>query len=703
MSIIQSIRDKGAWVIGSVIALALIAFILQDGLSRRGSSVGTGTTVGKVNGKSIDRKEFEQKLENASQGNPQQRENLIGQLWNQEVGQILLNQEFDKAGITCTDKQLYEELFKPTSQLMAEFKDPKTGVIDYTKAKQAIDQFKKNGKEEQKKGIYEGIMQPTQLQTKYAKFNNIISQAAYAPKWLMSKQVADNNKFSTISYVAVPYSTIADSTVKVTDDEIAAYGAKHSKQYEKDEETRTFSYVSFDALPTTDDSVAVKSALELKKNDFANEANMENFFAKNASEMPYYNGYIAGKEIKQQIKDTLIKLPVGGVFGPYLDGNNYVMAKMVGIKTIADSAKVRHILIKTKDGDQRTGQTYTVRDDSTAKHLLDTIEMKLKAGANFDSLCLKSSEDDGSKEKGGVYDYFPSGRMVGSFNDFAFTQAVGAKGIVKTEYGYHYVEVLGQKGNSSAYNIAYLAKQITISNETDVATKNAAAKFLNTVKDKKSFNDEAAKLKKTSFPAEGIKKVDFNVQGLGSNRSLVRWIYDAKLGDITDQTYNFNNKYVVGIVTAVDKPGVPSAQTLRPQVENLVKNEKKAKKIIDKMKGTTLEAMATSAGNGTSVQRIDTLLATNSFVPMLGGNDAKFSGAAFNAANKGKITEPIAGQNGVFALKVENIGARVAATPTDDNSLKSMLNNNIKSAGGRISNELLKKSADIKDNRSELY
>ena len=52
---------KGAWIVGGVIALALIAFILQDGLSRRGSLVrNSGTTVGKVNGKSIDKKEFEQ-------------------------------------------------------------------------------------------------------------------------------------------------------------------------------------------------------------------------------------------------------------------------------------------------------------------------------------------------------------------------------------------------------------------------------------------------------------------------------------------------------------------------------------------------------------------------------------------------------------------------------------------------------------------
>jgi peptidyl-prolyl cis-trans isomerase D len=342
-----------------------------------------------------------------------------------------------------------------------------------------------------------------------------------------------------------------------------------------------------------------------------------------------------------------------------------------------------------------------MRDDSTAKHILDTVEMKLKAGANFDSICLNYSEDDGSKMKGGIYDYFSSGRMVASFNDFAFTQAVGSKGIVKTEYGYHYVEVLGQKGSTPAYNIAYYAKQISLSNETDIATKNDAVKFIGTVKSKKEFDEAIKKLNKVAYPAEGIKNTDFNVPGLGSNRTLVRWIYDKGVGDITETYHSFNSKYVVGIITAVNKPGVPSAQTLRPQVEALVKNEKKAKQIIAKMTGATLEAIATAVGNGASVQRIDTLPAANAGNMML-GNDFKFAGAAFNATNKGKISEPIAGQNGVFAVKVENIAARPAA-PSAPDAVKGMLNNTIKNAGNRISNELLKKAADIKDNRAELY
>jgi peptidyl-prolyl cis-trans isomerase D len=399
-------------------------------------------------------------------------------------------------------------------------------------------------------------------------------------------------------------------------------------------------------------------------------------------------------------------MSVGSVFGPYIEMNNYVIAKMVNSRTIPDSVKVRHILIKTNERDQRTGQLYRVKDDSSAKHTMDTVVMKLKGGGNFDTLCMKYSED-GSKTKGGIIEWFAAigpgqqGGMVSAFNEFAFTNKVGFSGVTKTEYGYHYIEILGQKGSTTGYNIAYLAKQISLSNETDIATKNEASKFIGTVKTKKDFDEAVKKLNKTSYPADGIKKVDFNVPGLGSNRTLVRWIYDNKVGDITETYHTFNNKFVVGIITAVNKPGVPSAQTLRPQVESLVRNEKKAQQLISKVKGTTLEEIAKSIGNNASVQRVDTLVAANAASTII-GMDYKFAGAAFNASNKGKISEPIAGQSGVYVVKVENIAARAAA-PTDPNNIKGMLNSTIKNAGSRISNEILKKVADIKDNRGDLY
>lgn len=703
MSIIQSIRDKGSWIF-IAIALALVAFIVEDGLSRRGSVFGSGNTVGKVNGVRIDKKEFDKKVQDATENNRQDASQVQQQLWNEEVSKILLNEEFEAAGIECTDKELSEELFKPGSVLMNQFRDPKTGQVDVEKAKETFAEFKKSGKLENKIGVYQGIIEPTKLNAKYKKYNNLFTQAAYAPKWLVEKQQNEASNFATISYVAVPYSTIADSTIKVTDDEIMNYARKHSKQYEQDDETRTLQYVMFEALPSAADSAKTKSVLETKKIDLVAATDMEKYFAKNTTEIPYTDIYLTAASLKQQqVKDTLLKMTIGGVYGPYVQGNNYVLAKMVDVKATPDSVKVRHILVATHERDPQTGRLNpNGRDDSTAKHIMDTIRMKLNAGSGFDSICKKYS-DDPSKEKGGVIEYFTTGSMVANFNNFAFTHKVGDKDVVKTEFGYHYVEILGQKGSATCYKIAYLAKPISLSNETDADVKAKIAQFIAAVKDKKSFEDEAKKINKNTASADNIKKEDYNVSYLGSNRQLVRWMYEKGEGDITPSFYSFsNNRYLAGIITAVNKKGLPSVQTLRPNLEPTVRNEKKAKQIIDKMKGATLEAMAASVGNNTQVLRFDTLPANNTFIPALGTNDPKFSGAAFNIANKGKITEPIAGQMGVFALRVENIGAR-ASMPVDPNNLRTTLNNSIKNAGNKITNEGLKKAATIVDNRGELY
>lgn len=698
MSVIQSIRDRGTWIIFSLLALALIAFILQDGLGKQGSVFSNNSTLGKVNGVTIDRAEFDKKVELYSRGNAAQYEQTRSQLWEQEINRVILEQEFETLGLGFSDKQLNEELYKPGSQLMQQFTDPKTGIPNVDQAKQVLAQIKKSKKAEELKQVAE-LVTMTRLQTLNTKYNAILSQSAYVPKWLVEKQLADNNSIANVSYVAVPYNTIADSTVKVSDDEIVAYANKHAKQYEKDEETRVIKFVTFDAQPSKNDSLATFAKLTTYKKNLEETADAESFFAKNNSVLPYYNSYIGKAQINQPVKDSLFKLSAGQTYGPYIDGNNYVVAKMVGVKAIPDSARIRHILFKTKDRDPQTGQSYMIRDDSTAKHLADTVMMDIAKGKSFDSLCLAKSEDEGSRDKKGVYEYFPSGQMVASFNEFCFGKPVGSKGIVQTEYGYHYIEVLGQKGSQTGYNIAYMAKPITVSNETDVNIKNQASSFIAKASSGKAFEETVTKDKMNAITSGEFKKADAMIPSLGSNRSLVRWAYESSVGDVTKSYFDVNNKYVVATVVAINKVGIPSATTLRPLVENLVRNEKKAKQIIEtKFKGNTLESA--SASSGTVVQKLDSLQFSQPFIPALGNAEPKFIGAAFNAANKGKVTEPIAGNGGVFVLRTDMIGAKPSTLTAD--ALKQQLLQAAKGNASAISAGL-RKAASITDNRGDFY
>ena len=464
MSVIQKIRDKGGWIMITLIALALIAFVLQDrGMGGRGGGVfGNTTTIGKINGVTIDKVAFENKMAFTKKMYGEQagtQEQLIGGVWNQEVDKIINQQEYDKLGLTVSGKELTDVLFDPnTSPLKREFSDQQTGEFKVADAKNAFAQIKKSKNADQVEMINQAYIEPTIQQTLRQKYASLLQGAAYAPKWLVEKTQADNNAVAAISFVAVPYSSIIDSTIKVTDDDILNYGRKHHKEFDRDEESRTISFVSFATTPSSADTAATLSQINTLKADFAATKDAKAYIGKVGSEIAYYDSYFSKTKLQQTNKDSITKLEIGNTYGPYLDANNYTIAKMIGVKQWPDSVKVRHILVSTFD--PRSSQQ--IKPDSVGKKLIDSIETAVKGGANFDTLCLKYSDDPGSKNKGGVYDYFPQGQMVGTFNDFAFDKPVGSKGVVKTEYGYHYIEVLGQKNPQPAYKVAYLKQLLLV-------------------------------------------------------------------------------------------------------------------------------------------------------------------------------------------------------------------------------------------------
>lgn len=696
MSVIQSIRDKGAWIVFGIIALALIAFILQDGVGRGGRGFSNSSVIGKVNGKNIERGYFEEQLAMQERMyGPQgaQREQLIGSTWNQAVEKLVLNQEYEKLGLQVSPKELTEILFGENSPLRNEFTDPNTGQFMANNAREAFAQIKKSKNAEQIKMINSVYIEPSIEQTLRNKYQNLLMQAAYAPKWMLEKQQADNNAVTSFSYVYVPYAAVSDSMAKVSDEEINAYVKKHPNEYTKLEETRNIAYVTYSSAPSSSDSAAVLNQVLALKNEFAATTDVEAFLNKNSSEVPYYNSYFSKARMQQLNKDTLVRIPVGTVYGPYVDGSNYVLAKMVGVKQWPDSVKVRHILVATSD--PRSGQQ--VRPDSLGKKLIDSIQTAIKAGADFGALCTKYSDDGGSKNNGGVYEYFPQGQMVIPFNDYVFDNPVGSKGVVKTDYGYHYVEILGQKNNAPAYKIAYLAKPIFASNETVSAANTAASQFAVASKDAKKFNANALKDGRQVLNANDIKQNDFAVTGLGQSRQLVRWVYEHKNGEVSEP-FEIGDRFVVAVISAVNKAGLASAAEARPTVETIVRNEKKAKQIIEtKFKGNTLEAYASSTG--APVLRADSLSFTAPFISGV-GSEPKIVGAAFNKTLVGKASEPIAGATGVFSIKVEATGAKTEAI--DQATIKQSLIQSAKMASYR-GLDALKKAASIKDNRAKFY
>ena len=692
MSIIQNIRDKGAWIIFTIIVIALVAFVLQDGIGKQGNT--TVTDLGTVNGVSINKINFEEKLEMQVQNYASQgvkREQLIGFLWNQEIDRILYIKEEEALGITVGNKEITDVLFGTESPFRQEFTDPNTGEFRVNDAKQAIAQVKKSKNQEQINQIEKMYIEPSIENRLRNKYQALIIKGVQLPSWMVQKQYNESNSIASIDIVGIPYASISDSTIKVTDDEVASYIKENAAAFQVEEASKTINFVGFSAAPTSADSASVLNTVTALKADFQAAPDPAAFLNKAGSDLPFYNSYISGKYLQVPNKEAILAAGVGNTFGPYVDGKNYTIAKVIGVKQWPDSASVRHILIATAG---QNGQI--IRDDSAAKKLIDSIKTAIAGGVSFDEMVLKYSDDAGSKEKGGKYEMFPQAQMVGPFNDFSFDNTVGSKGVVKTDFGYHYIEVLKQTPRSPAYKIAYLSKAILPSSETIGVASAAAAVFASASKDIKSFNQEAVKLNKQTFPAAGIKSMDYEIPGLGESRTLVRWIYENDINSVSEPT-EIGDSYYVAIITGEEKAGLASVASAKPQVEGILRDQKKAIQIKQNFKGSTMEAIAASAK--TIIQPADSISFNYSLIPGI-GNEPKIVGAAFNKALLNKPSAPIAGNAGVFVISVKSQGAK--ATTQDVASFEADLLNRTRSVVYRT-NIGLKKVAKIKDNHMKVY
>jgi len=714
MSVIQKIQEKYAKLMAVIIAIALLTFVVMLAFENGGSlfQSGPSTTVGTINGKKISAIAFskaidQQEASMQAQGYPSgaaTRQQAIENAWNQELGRIVMTSELDELGMQIGKKEMGDILYGENApqDLKQQFTDPQTGVYNAQLAKQQIDQMLKSKQTPpEQKEQFNNYINQLEFMRMNEKYNSLLSNSSNFPKWLIEKQNADNSQMASISLVREFYTSIPDSAVKISDKEIEEYISKHKEEF-KQEETRSIAYATFSALPTAADTAAARERLLGLKAELDSTKDLQQFL-ESQGVRTYYNSYINGKNIQIAAKDSIFKISVGSVYGPYIDGGSFSLAKLVGVRTQPDTVKVRHILVATTQRDPQSGQSMPIRDTASAKKLIDSIQTAIRNGSNFDTLAAKLSDDPGSKDKGGVYENITAGGMVPEFNDFIFGNSTGAKDVVKTDFGYHYIEILSQKGGSAAYKIAYLPLPIEASQETDANASNEATLFAGNSRDQKSFDANVAKLQ-----AKGINKAfapditpnDFQVQGLGVSRAFVKSIYDADLGEVL-QPERVGENYVVAIVTEINKKGTQSVAKARPMVEPLLRNHKKAEQIQKKIGTiTTLEAAATALG-GKTIEPVDSLRMKGSQANIV-SSEPKVIGAAFNPANKGKVVnQVIEGTSGVYVVRVNNVTATAVADANVAEQRKSQYQQ-AKMRGG-YPQQVLMEAAEIKDNRSKIY
>ena len=717
MAILNKIRQR-SMVLIIVIAMALFSFVLTD-LFKNSSLFGGGpsTTIGEINGIKISQVDFAQQVENRQRqmGPNSSTFQIINAVWDQELRSAIFQSIGEELDMQVGRKELID-LIKQSLGSYDEFLDD-SGNFSEAKLNGFIANLKQISPEFSFLGgspidykswtAFEKNLTQGALQTNYF---NLVASGLFAT--LNEGKVAHQaeNEVADLKFVQIPFSSIPDSLVEPTNDDVKSFVKMHEKEYTVDA-SRGLQFVVFEETPSKADEDQVKSKLdELLENrvvynqttqsqdtvlGFKNTTEVAGFLATNSA-FAYNDQFLVKSELPINLVDSLYNLGKNDIYGPYIEEGYYIATKLIDITQKPDSVKVRHILIPFVGG-QRADASVT-KTEAQAKATADSIlgVIKTKKAKFIDLLSLSS--DVVSNEKEGVIDWFTyNAGMAVEFKDFSFDNSKGSIDVVRTDFGYHVIEILDQTGSQKLIKLANLALPIEPSEETIDSVFNATSKFEIAI-EKQDFAKVAKDNSYTLRPVSGLRILDENIPGLGVERSVVKWAFDkeTKLGSI--RRFNLNTGgYVVAQLTEITEEGLMSLDKAIVRARGQIMKNKKAEIIRKRALATNLEALA--AAEGQTVKTANQLNMTN---PLLGGvgREPKIVGAAF-ALKDGETTRLLQGENGLYMVQM------VKKTPAP--VLESYLSYATRIRQTRVSNvnteafNALKAAADIQDNRSDFY
>lgn len=704
MALIGTIR-KNFWFVLILLGLALAAFILMDIMGNQNRTA-SSPEAGNIDGTTVKYQDF-QKTQSILYSNASADQGAItNAVWNYYVEKSLIDSEASNLGLNISKDELMELQFgnNPSQIIKQNFSDPQTGQIrraDLLSFKTAIEEGTfDNDRLRQFWSEQEKQIKKTALQDK---LNNMVSKAIYTPTWQVEESYRDNNLDIDVSYVNVPFASIEDSEVEVSDAAITKYLNDNKVKYTVAHETRKADFIVFDVIATPEDSTSLRTEASRILTGLKSSQNDSLYAVTNSGS--FVNYYYGLDELPETVKANIVNMSVGDVYGPYIENAAYSSFKLTETKIVPDSVKASHIL--------RSVDPNIPGQLAQAKATIDSLRTEIEAGRlSFADAATANSQDPGSGAKGGDLGYFVQSTMVPGFKDACFYY--GKKGglyTVNTQFGVHLIKIVDQKflNNDPKYKMAFVRTPIKPSEETQKAVDSRVSDLVSEFSTLAALKTAIAEDKDLNIETSGsFKSDDFTFGALGggnTSRDIIKWMFDedTDLGDVSPEIYAYQdkalyyyNKYVAVALSEITPAGLPSAASARNTVEAIVRNQLKGDLLKSKISGTDLNAIASQFN--TSVDTLKNL----SFGASVGtklSNESKVIAAAFSQ-DENATSSPVVGESGVYLVKT--LTKYAAPEPSNIPQLRKTQSQSFKSQVNFRLIEALKKTADIKDSRSAL-
>lgn len=690
MATLQKIRNRGTLLM-LIVGLALFAFIIGDAVRNSSSYFGNSENmVGEVDGEPISymdyRKKITEDIQQAEQQrgrvSTQERDMLEAQAWNQMVEKIILGKSQEDLGIVVTTNELSHIFTKKTDDVVKRaFGDADEATI----AKQISDV--ENGPSNSAKKQFQMFTEYVKQKRLKDKFFSLISKGLDR-NVLLSKVASTAGKVD-FSYVRKDYSTIPDSTITVTDDEIKAY-YNENKTLFKQVSSRDISYVKIEVVPSAEDLEFSRKSFAETKEKFAQSKNPMRFASVN-SEIKPDTRYLKKSEIRDVALADYVFSGKDEVFGPYGSGYTMRLARVVDRKVMPDSVKASHILLRTT---------------KTVKKLADSIMQALNSGADFAVLAKKYSEDKNSAVKGGELGWFGKGQMIPAFQEVAFKTAKGEIAKVDTQFGTHIIKVLDRGEEHENVQIAVISKETTPSNKTFQVALTEARHIAENVKTLDELaavaQEKRLALKDATFYTGSI-----GVRDIPNSKELVRNAFKMEEANTllknkdNSTVFEFDECYVVAGLKDIKEKGYASVndEDTKDFIVSRIRQDKKAE-ILMKNLLPTLSSVATLEEFGgkenLEVKTVTGATFRSNYLSGLGQEPEVIAQAVLNKDKTGVIGKAIKGNQGIYVLG--NIH-KIEDSAPDYEALTSFYNKSLQRKAAQLGYQALYENAEIEDER----
>lgn len=711
MAAIQTIRKWGVALL-IVIGLGLFAFIAEDFFRVFDILFGSDKRhVGQVYSNKLGINEYQSMIEEYTEAikftrgqtslNDAEQNQLKDQVWQTYVTEKLVEHEAKKLGLTVTDEELNNVIKTGTNSMLMQtpFVNKQTGRFDVTLLKQFLDQYEQmQAKPDQVPQEYIEYYQ--KLYKYWAFIEKTLRSGLLNDKYqsLIGRSIISNPISAKLAYegisaksdavvASVPYTSVPDNEVTVSDDDIKKLYDQRKDIFKQFGESRDIKYIGIQVTASPEDKAALEKEMKSYAADLEKGENVAGIVSTSSSLIPYASLPVSKKAFPRDIQNELDSMSVGSMKGPYLNAadNTLNIIKVISTSQVPDSVQYRVI---------NCANATLEAANSTA----DSIIKAIAAGGKFEDMAKKYNQTGESQWL--VSAQYEGQTLDADNSKFIKSIINGATNAVqKIELAQNVIliEVLDRKAITTKYDAAVIKRAIDFSKETHSKAYNAFSHFIASNNTLEKMEANAAKSGYTVQERKDMFNHEHYVAGIPSTREALRWVFEAKKGDISQLYECGNNDHLLIIsVTDIHPEGYRpvSDAIVKDALRGIALRDKKAEKIMSSLKGKTVEqALTNAAASKDTLNNIT--FSSYAMVPSTGANEPALTGGI----SYGKLNQnygPVKGNNGVYLFQVTgrtNTNEKYNQAQYEESVAESYLR-----CVGQYSNDLYRK-AKVKDRR----